>query len=128
MLQCIASRIEYMPGLAKCPVFKHMHVWWEVLKCPGHHRISEAIEDHIDFHSLIGFACQFFFKLSTYRVIFPDIGFQIDALLRSINRAEHSIVKVTSIIINLDSILINEYFLRVHMRKASLRSLLPAEK
>ena len=89
-----------------------MNIGGKNLKCARYDCISKAIKDHINFHTLVGFTCEFLLKLLTYLVAFPDVRFKINTLLSSVNCAQHSFVQVMSIIINLDGILSDFYFLQ----------------
>src|SRR6266849_9383694 len=126
MIQSIVSRIDDMPGFVKCLVFKRMNVGWKNLKCTWHDCISKAIEDYINVYTLISFTREFLFKLAAHMVIFPDVGFKVNALPCSITCAKHRLIQVTSIIINLDCILSDFYFFHVAMWEASSMSVLSA--
>src|SRR5437879_1246499 len=89
MLQRVATQIKHLPGAAYNPVGEDMHRWREDLEGVGHDNIAKAIEDHVDLHSLRGFACQGLLEGLTDLVIFPDIGFEVDTLLSCINRCKH---------------------------------------
>ena len=65
-------------------------------------------------------ACYVFLKRLTNSIIFPDIGFQINALLGRIYSSEHGIVEVALIHIELQTILPNVYFAQVWLGGASL--------
>src|SRR6266700_917443 len=103
-----------------------MNIGGKSLKCARYDSIGKAIKDHINFYTLIGFACEFLLKLAANRVVFPDIGFQVNALLCCINCLEHMLVEVASIIIDLDTVLTDIYFLQRYMRKTSLIPVLSA--
>ena len=98
----------------------------EDLEVVGYHRIAKAVEDHVDLHSLVGFAYQVFLELLSHGVAFPDECFQVNALLCSVNSSEHCIVEVTAIIIDLQCIVSNACFVQVWMWEAVFWSALPA--
>src|SRR5215470_2781844 len=101
MIEGVVARVKYVPQPAKSLVLQHVHLRWEDLEFVWHHEICKTVIDSIDPDSLPGFACEPLFKLLAYFIPFPDIGFQVDALLGGVNGGEHSIVEITPIAINL---------------------------
>ena len=97
-----------------------MHCRREDLEGVGHDQIAEAIEDHIDLHPLLGFACQGILEGLTDLVLFPYIGFEIHTLLCCINRCKHGIVEITPIIVDAQAIVSHLHFVERRMGKASL--------
>src|SRR5436309_7785694 len=103
-----------------------MNARWEDLEVMRYYCIAEAVEDHVDLHTLGGFAYQVFLELLAHGVVFPDESFQVNALLCSVNSSEHCVVEVTAIIIDLQCIVSGAHFVQGWMWKAIFWPLLPA--
>src|SRR6266700_8416046 len=103
-----------------------MNARWEDLEVVRYYCIAEAVEDHVDLHTLGGFAYQVFLELLSHGVAFPDECFQENALLGSVNGSEHRIVEVTAIIIDLQYIVSNTHFIQVWMWEAAFWPMLLA--
>ena len=85
VIKGVAPWIKQVPGATNGLIFQHMYVRWEDLEVMGYHRISKAIEDHVHLHSLSSFAGEMVLELLTNGVAFPNIGFQVNTLLGSID-------------------------------------------
>src|SRR5215469_1196615 len=113
MIEGIVARVKYVPQPAKSLVLQQVHLRRKDLEIVWHHQICKTVIDGVDLDSLSGFARKSLFKLLAYFIPFPDVGFQVDALLRGINGGEHSVVEITPIAINLENVLSDVFFLQV---------------
>src|ERR1700680_2447776 len=85
-----------------------------------HDDIGEIVKDNIDIDAFGCLTRKMVFEGLADGIVFPDEGFQVNALLRGIDGSEHRVVQLASIVEELDFIFTNLYYFEVLMRESTL--------
>src|SRR5258706_2806930 len=101
MIQRITPWVNDLPGVFDRMVCHMMYFGGEGFESLWYYEVAKPIIDYIDFHSLCRLACQVFLKLLANLVTFPDVRFQVDTFLGTINGSQHRIIEIASIVIKL---------------------------
>ena len=98
-----------------------MDVRRENLEFGRHNHIGELVKYDVDIDALISLARQVILEFLSDLVAFPDVRFQVDALLRVVDRGKHVVVEIVPVIVQLHHVLAHPYLLQALVRESPLR-------
>src|SRR4051812_9740174 len=120
MIQRIPPWVKDLPGVFDGMICHFMYFGRKGFEGCWYDKITKPVEDYIYFHSLHCLLCQVFLKLPANLVIFPDVRFQVDTFLSTINASEHCLIEIAAIVINLKFVVIDAHWLRLLVWKRLL--------